>query len=78
MVIIPPESGIHDCQKILPHDSIGYGSTGVVDGSVVQCRICKRWYVSVGAYESLGPTSKWVPVRWWHRKARQLIRTWGE
>jgi hypothetical protein len=69
--IIPPTppDHVHD----LPHRDGGYGSTGMAEGTVVQCEGCGLWFLCVPCYESLGPTSVWTRVRWWHRDARRRI-----
>ena len=65
----PPPETKHRCQRHLPWDSSGYGSTGYPNGAVAVCSCGRAWY-SDACFESYGPTEKWYPVRWYHRRKR--------
>lgn len=68
----PPRK--HDCHRCLPWSGGGYGSTGRPEGTLVKCFLCARWWICRPCYQSLGPTTWWKPVRWWHRRLRRRIR----
>lgn len=71
MTILLPPPDPHRCQSDLPCDRGGYGSTGYPDGTIARCPSCARWWLSGPCYEHYGPTSRWRPVRWYHREARR-------
>lgn len=75
MTILPPGApDRHDCRRVLPWVSHGYGSTGLDDGTVALCPVCDTAWVSSPSYDSLGPTSRWRKVRRWHpREVRDRV-----
>lgn len=73
--ILPPEPD-HACD--LPEARSGYGSTGMPEGTIVQCWGCRRWYVCVPCYAHYGPTTVWAKVRWYHRAAHRRIKALEE
>lgn len=70
---IPAPTLPHNCLAVLPWERGGYGSTGDETGALRRCPECGRWWVSRPCYESFGPTSHWLPVRWYHFGLRRRI-----
>ena len=45
-----------------------------VINAVAVCKVCGRRYVSREDFEGYGDPVRWVPLHWWHFKARRNLR----
>lgn len=45
--------------------------------AVAACGSCGRLFVSREDPDGWGPSVRWVPLRWWHRRAHRKLRERG-
>lgn len=72
MTTVIPPADHHDCA--LPWKSSGFGTTGVLTGTLARCDVCGQWWHSAPCFESYGPTDVWRKVRWYHWRLRRRAR----
>lgn len=56
-----------------PTQTDGFKLVDVVN-AIAACAICGRLYVSREDEEAWGFHARWVPLRWWHLRARRNLR----
>lgn len=56
-----------------PTQTSGFQTVEVLN-AVAECSVCGRLYVSREDPDAWGFHLRWVPLRWWHRRARRNLR----
>lgn len=59
-------------EHVLP-DPIG---DGLVDGAIARCDGCRFYFIRREVYSGFGSDTIWLPLRWWHWRARRRIAAW--
>lgn len=53
--------------------SVPYDGRWARENAVASCAGCQRLFVSREEPDGWGRTVRWVPLRWWHRRARREL-----
>lgn len=69
---LPPVPAVEDGWRF--DGQVSYPNMVKLENAVAECATCHQLFVSREDPDGWGRVVRWVPLRWWHRKAWAKLR----